>query len=146
MLSVTGRRTPLSAALRSQVDADREVRVQRPVAGNFFPILTVFQLILFVAAIPLLRRARRPAGPITPQPNPPWYEHAVERLLVAAALVVPAALLAGLVPWWRGPPPVCCSARSPSRRSPPPPRPSRGAGSPAGARTARRRRGARRAR
>ncbi|MDT4987842.1 MAG: hypothetical protein QOI74_1936 [Micromonosporaceae bacterium] len=99
--SVTGRRTPLAAALRSQVDADLEVRVQRPVASAFFEFLAFGQLALFVAAIPLLRRARRPAGPLTAPPNPRWYRRGVEWLLVAASLGVPAALLAGLVPWWR---------------------------------------------
>jgi hypothetical protein len=105
MLSSGGRRQPLDAAVRSQVDADREVRVQRPLASDFFSTLTFCQLLLFVAAIPLLRRARRPAGPVSPPTTPQWYERGVEILLVAAALVIPAALLAGLVPWWRTPVP-----------------------------------------
>ncbi len=105
MLSTGGRRTPLAAAVDSQVDADREVRVQCPLASDLFATLTFCQLMLFVAAIPLLRRARRPAGPVTPPPNPHWYERGVEVLLVAAALVVPAALLAGIVGWWRAPVP-----------------------------------------
>jgi hypothetical protein len=101
MLSTGGRRQPLDAAVRSQVDADREVRVQRPLASDFFATLTFCQLLLFVAAIPLLHRARRLAGPVSPPTTPHWYERGVEILLVAAALVIPAALLAGLVPWWR---------------------------------------------
>jgi hypothetical protein len=115
MLSTGGRRAPLAAAVDSQVDADRKVRVQRPLAGALFATLTFCQLMLFVAAVPLLRRARRPAGPVTPRPNPHRYERGVyergvyergvEVLLVAAALVVPAALLAGIVGWWRAPVP-----------------------------------------
>jgi hypothetical protein len=105
MLSTGGRRQPFDAAVRSQVDADREVRVQRPLASDFFSTLTFCQLLLFVAAIPLLRRARRPAGPVNLPTTPRWYERGVEILLVAAALAIPAALLAGLVPWWRTPVP-----------------------------------------
>jgi hypothetical protein len=98
---VTGRRAPLAAAVGRLVDADQEVHVQRPVAARFFSILTICQLVLFVVAIPLLRRARRPAGPVAPVPTPPWLERGVELLLVAASLAVPAALVAGIVPWWR---------------------------------------------
>jgi hypothetical protein len=101
-----GRRAPLSSAVRRLVDADQEVRVQRPVSVRFFFILTVCQLLLFVAAVPLLRRARRPAGPVVPVPSPRWFERGVEVLLVAASLAVPAALLAGVVPWWRTPMPA----------------------------------------
>jgi hypothetical protein len=98
-------RAPLPVAVRRLVDADQEVRVQRPVSAQFFSILTFCQLLLFVAAVPLLRRARRPAGPVAPVPNPPWFERGVEVLLVAASLAVPAALVAGVVPWWRTPVP-----------------------------------------
>jgi hypothetical protein len=101
--STGGRRAPLSAAVRRLVDADQQVRVQRPLASRFFAILTVCQLLLFVAVVPLLRRARRPAGPVALVPNPRWFERGVEVLLVAASLAVPAALLAGIVPWWRAP-------------------------------------------
>jgi hypothetical protein len=104
-LAASDREASLDAAVRRLVDADREVRAQRPVAGDFFAVLTFCQLMLFVAALPLLRRARRPAGPVTPVPNPRWFERSVEVLLVAAALVVPAALLAGIAPWWRTPAP-----------------------------------------
>ncbi|NJC71819.1 hypothetical protein HC031_19140 [Planosporangium thailandense] len=100
-----GRPASLTAAVRRLDDADRKVVVQRPMAGRFFTVLALFQLALFVAAIPLLRRARRPAGPVAPVPNPPWFERGVEVLLVAAALAVPGALVAGLVPWWRTPVP-----------------------------------------
>jgi hypothetical protein len=103
--TTSGRRAPLDAAVRRLVDADQEVRVQRPVSARFFTIVTVCQLLLFVAAVPLLRRARRPAGPVAPTPNPRWFERGVEVLLVAASLAVPAALLAGVVPWWRAPAP-----------------------------------------
>ncbi|MGC9669733.1 hypothetical protein ACNTMW_24695 [Planosporangium sp. 12N6] len=100
-----GGRGSLEGAVQRLVDADRKVRLQQPVAGRFFTVLTVCQLLLFVAVLPLLRRARRPAGPVTPVPNPPWFERGVEILLVAASLAVPAALLAGVVPWWRAPVP-----------------------------------------
>jgi hypothetical protein len=100
-----GRRAPLDAEVRRLVDADREVRAQESVSSGFFTILMICELLLFLAAIPLLRRARRPAGPVTPAPNPPWFERGVEVLLVAASLAVPAALLAGAVPWWRAPAP-----------------------------------------
>jgi hypothetical protein len=98
-----GRKAPLEAAARRLVNADREVRAQRPVSAQFFAVLTFCQLMLFVAALPLLRRARRPAGPVAPVPNPPWFERGVEVLLVAAALAIPGALLAGMVPWWHTP-------------------------------------------
>ncbi len=104
-LPTGSRPAPLQGAVDRLVDADREANAQRPVAGDFFAILTFCELMLFVAAIPLLRRARRPAGPYTPPPNPAWYERGVEILLVAAALAIPAALVAGMVPWWRSPVP-----------------------------------------
>jgi hypothetical protein len=100
-----GGRAPLSTAVHRLVDADQEVRVQRPVAARFFTVLTYAQLLLFLAAVPLLRRARRPAGPVPPPANPRWFERGVEVLLVAASLAIPAALLAGVVPWWRAPVP-----------------------------------------
>jgi hypothetical protein len=96
-----GRPSTLPATLDRLVDADREARSQRPVSARFYLVLALCELVLFAGAVPLLIKARRPAGPVTPTPNPAWYEHSVEILLVAAALTVPAALLAGLVPWWR---------------------------------------------
>ncbi len=57
---------------------------------------------LAVAVLPLLRRARRLAGPHSPAPVSRRVVAVVELLLIAAALAVPAALLADAVPWWRG--------------------------------------------
>jgi hypothetical protein len=100
--SVTdGRPAALSDAVGSLSDADREASVQRRTAGTFFTVLTIAELLLFAATVPLLRRARRPAGPVVPAPVPRWVVRAVEVLLIAAALAVPAALVADLVPWWR---------------------------------------------
>ena len=68
--------------------------MQRHVGGRFFLVLTVAQLLLFVAIVPLLRRARTPNVPRR-------LFRLAEILLVAAALAVPAALVADVVPWWR---------------------------------------------
>ena len=91
----------LSAAVDRLADADREASAQRRVSGRFFTVLAICQLALFVGVIPLLRRARRPAGPVAAKPSPHWLARGTEVLLVAAALAVPAALVADLVPWWR---------------------------------------------
>jgi hypothetical protein len=96
-----GRPVVLADAVARLADADREASVQRSIGGKFFVVLTVAQLLLFVAVIPLLRRARRPAGPYAPEPLPRVLVRAAEILLTAAALAVPAALFADLVPWWR---------------------------------------------
>jgi len=89
-----GRPGDLTKAVARLADADREATVQRHVGGRFFFVLTVFELLLFVAIIPLLRRARS-------QKAPRRLFRAAEVLLVAAALSVPAALAADIVPWWR---------------------------------------------
>lgn len=99
--STAERPRALAEAVGQLVDADREASVQREVGANFFAILTIVQLALFGAMVPLLRRARRPAGPSAPAPVPRILIRTVETLLVAAALAVPAALIADLVPWWR---------------------------------------------
>ncbi len=57
-----------------------------------------------MAILPLLRRARRPAGPVAPVPVSPRVVAVMEVLLIAAALAIPAALLADVLPWWRGEP------------------------------------------
>ncbi|MGN9779443.1 hypothetical protein ACTMS0_27370 [Micromonospora sp. H33] len=97
-----GRPADLAAAIAGPADADREAAAQREVAGWFFGLLAAAQVALGVAVLPLLRRARRHAGPYGPEPVSRRIVAAVELLLVAAALAVPAALLADLVPWWRG--------------------------------------------
>jgi len=108
--SVTGRPTAVAAAVAHFSDADREASEQRRVAGWFFTAVTLFELALFVAAVPLLRRARRmPDDQEQPaQRDPPGDPvrlarliNAAEVLLVAAAVTVPGALIADAVPWWR---------------------------------------------
>ncbi|GIJ22831.1 hypothetical protein [Micromonospora lutea] len=99
--SVGGRPADLSAAIAEPADADREAAAQREVAGGFFVLLAVVQVALAVAVLPLLRRARRHAGPYGPKPVPRPMVATVEVLLIAAALAIPAALLAEAAPWWR---------------------------------------------
>ncbi|WP_428966943.1 hypothetical protein [Micromonospora fluostatini] len=100
--SVEGRPADLASAISASADADREAGAQRRVADWYFVVLAVGQVLLALAVLPVLRRARRQPGPVGPQPASPRVVAVVEVLLVAAALAVPAALLADLVPWWRG--------------------------------------------
>lgn len=100
--SLDGRSADLATAIAGLVDADREAAAQRRVAGWFFGLLAAVQMLLGVAVLPLLRRARRHAGPHGPQPVSRRVVAVVELLLVAAALAVPSALVADLIPWWRG--------------------------------------------
>ncbi|HEY2670370.1 MAG TPA: hypothetical protein VGJ07_08330 [Rugosimonospora sp.] len=101
--STPGRPTDVASAVSHLSDADREADAQRQVAGWFFITLALFELMLFAAAVPLLRRARRArrhAGRrLRPAPVP--LVQAAEVLLVAASLTVPGALVADAVPWWR---------------------------------------------
>ncbi|SCF25326.1 hypothetical protein GA0074695_4825 [Micromonospora viridifaciens] len=99
---VGGRPADLRTAIELPADADREAGALRPVAGWFFTVLAVAQVALGVAVLPLLRRARRHAGPHGPEPVSRRVVAVVELLLIAAALAVPAALLADAAPWWRG--------------------------------------------
>ncbi|MFJ6200160.1 hypothetical protein [Micromonospora sp. NPDC092111] len=101
-VKVDGRPGDLAAAVGAPADADREAAAQRTVAGWFFALLALAQVALAVAVLPLLRRARRLAGPHSPPPVSRRVVAVVELLLIAAALAVPAALLADAVPWWRG--------------------------------------------
>lgn len=101
-VAVDGRPADLPSALAVPADADRETAAQRRVADWFFAVLVGAQVLLAVAVLPLLRRARRHAGPVGPAPVPRRVVATVELLLIAAALAVPAALLADVVPWWRG--------------------------------------------
>ena len=101
--SVAGRPTDVGVAVAHFSDADQESREQHRVAGWFFTALALFELALFVAAVPLLRRARRPE-----RPGPPVRSGrrarlvtGIEVLLVAASVTVPGALIADAVPWWR---------------------------------------------
>jgi len=102
---VDGRPSELTAAVNRLSDADTEAIAQRRVSSRFFGGLALVQVLLFVAVVPLLRRARRHGGP-GPDRRPPWYLLAgAELALVAAALAIPAALLADAIPWWRSPRP-----------------------------------------
>jgi hypothetical protein len=100
--AVTGRPADLPAAITQPADADREAGAQRRVATWFFGLLAVAEILLAIAVVPLLRRARRHAGPFGPSPVSRQIVTVVEFLLVAAALAIPAALVADAVPWWRG--------------------------------------------
>jgi hypothetical protein len=100
--AVGGRPADLRAAIAKPADADREASAHRRVTAWFFGLLAGLQVLLAAAVPPLLRRARRPAGPSGADPVP-WRAVAlVEVLLVASALAIPAALVADVVPWWRG--------------------------------------------
>ncbi|MGV9212758.1 hypothetical protein ACTFTM_12955 [Micromonospora sp. RB23] len=101
-VSTGGRPADLTEAINAPADADREAAAQRTVSGGFFTLLAGVQVLLALAVLPLLRRARPHAGPAGPTPIPARVVAVVELLLVAAALTVPAALLADAVPWWRG--------------------------------------------
>jgi hypothetical protein len=96
-----GRPVSLADAVGRLADADREASVQRQVGGNFFAVLSAAELLLFLALVPVLRRIRRPAGPVASAPVPRWLFRTAEVLLMGTALAVPAALVADLVPWWR---------------------------------------------
>ncbi|WP_406068434.1 hypothetical protein [Micromonospora sp. NBC_01638] len=101
-ISSGGRPADLVNAINVPADADREAAAQRNVSGRFFTLLAGVQVLLALAMLPLLRRARPHAGPSGPTPVSGRIVAVVELLLVAAALTVPAALLADAVPWWRG--------------------------------------------
>ncbi|MGW3811760.1 hypothetical protein [Micromonospora sp. NPDC005113] len=101
-VSTGGRPADLAEAITVPADADQEAAAQRTVSGRFFTLLAGLQVLLALAVLPLLRRARPHAGPAGPTPAPARVVAVVELLLVAAALTVPAALLADAVPWWRG--------------------------------------------
>ncbi|MDO3704332.1 hypothetical protein Q3W71_21960 [Micromonospora sp. C28SCA-DRY-2] len=100
--SVGDRPADLATAIAQPADADREAAAQRRVAGWYFTLLAAAQVLLGLAVLPMLRRARRHAGPYGPEPVSRRVVAVVEVLLIAAALAVPAALLADVVPWWRG--------------------------------------------
>ena len=92
----------LTEAIGGLADADGEARAQRAVAEWFFALLVAVQVALAVGILPLLRRARRPAGPVAPVPVSPRVVAVMEVLLIAAAVAIPAALLADVLPWWQG--------------------------------------------
>jgi hypothetical protein len=98
---VEGRGTDLAAAVTRPADADREAGAQRDIVAWFAGLLVAFQLLLFAAAVPLLRRARGQPGPGGLRPAPRRLIAVAEVLLVGGALAIPAALAADAVPWWR---------------------------------------------
>jgi hypothetical protein len=98
---VEGRTSNLKAAVTRPADADREAGAQRGIVTWFAGLLVAFQLLLFAAAVPLLRRARGSIGRSGPRPAPRRLIAAMEVLLVGGALAIPAALAADAVPWWR---------------------------------------------
>jgi hypothetical protein len=98
---VGGRPADLATAVSFLSDADREAGAQHGVAGHFYLALTIAELLLFAAVVPLLRRARRHAGQHGPRPAPRWLAWGVEVALVTVSVSLPAALIADAVPWWR---------------------------------------------
>ncbi len=99
--SVPDRPDDLADAVRGDHDADRRAVAQRGVTRQFFTVLAILQLVLFLLVVPLMVRARRHAGPRGPASPPRALIAAVEVALIAAALAIPAALLADAAPWWR---------------------------------------------
>ncbi|WP_239166681.1 hypothetical protein [Actinoplanes italicus] len=95
-----GRPSDPAEAMQGRQDADRRAIAQRGVAEIFFTVLAVLQLVLFIAVIPVLVRARRHAGPLGPPLPPRRLVELAELALIAAGLAIPAALLADVVPWW----------------------------------------------
>ncbi|MEV6348483.1 hypothetical protein [Actinoplanes sp. NPDC051851] len=95
-----GRPADVAAAMQGGNDADRRAIAQRGVAGIFFTVLAIVQLLLFVLVVPVLIRARRHAGPAAPPLPPRRLVALVEAALIAAGLAIPAALIADAVPWW----------------------------------------------
>jgi hypothetical protein len=94
--SLPGRPADLTDLVAELAAADAQGRHARPVSTWFLAGLTVLELALFGAAVPLLRepgrngtRTRRLARQVGPM------------LLVGSALAIPAALVVGWVPWWR---------------------------------------------
>jgi hypothetical protein len=96
-----GRPDQLARAVGHLADADREAGAQRSVAGTFFLLLVVAQLIVLGLAAPILWRVRRGAGAFANRPTPPRLRRALEVALLMSGLAVPAALAADVVPWWR---------------------------------------------
>lgn len=98
--SRSGRATDLAEPVAELVAADNQAQRARPVSTWFLAGLTVLELALFGAAVPLLREPGRSGGDglrrhrrVARQAGP--------MLLVGTALAIPAALVTGWVPWWR---------------------------------------------
>ncbi|HEX6684044.1 MAG TPA: hypothetical protein VF062_14670, partial [Candidatus Limnocylindrales bacterium] len=99
--SVQGRPADLARAISALDDADQRAFASLGMAGWFFTLLVIAQILLYAAVIPLLRRSYRHAGPTGPRSPSPRLVAAIEVAFIAAALVLPAAILADVVPWWR---------------------------------------------
>jgi len=103
-LSVTpaGRVGDPSATVRRLRDADRNASQQPRQANRFWTVLVISQVLMYLAAIPVLWRIRRAAATEDPE-RLLWTaaERVLEVCAVAVALLLPAAMLADLVPWWR---------------------------------------------
>lgn len=88
-------------AINQPADADREARAQRRVATWFFGLLAGLGVLLAVAVVPVLRRARPRAGNGTTCSRGERAVAVAQVLLIAAALAIPVAMLVDAVPWWR---------------------------------------------
>ncbi len=98
---VGGRPTDPVAATAKLADADHQASVRQGVASWFYGLYAIVETVLLLAAIPLLRRARRSADADGPPPVSRRTVRVMEWLLVAAAVSIPAAVLTDVVPWWR---------------------------------------------
>jgi hypothetical protein len=117
-----GRPESLTDAVDRLADADRLAGAQRRVSTTFFLALTLAQVALFLAVIPLLRRRPGASAAVPASGSPPrvrrrllpapvadWLYPRLPRRaeevagwgLLAAALAVPAAMVTDIVPWWR---------------------------------------------
>jgi hypothetical protein len=96
-----GRPADLDKAVAFLADADEEAVVLRDVASRFFVGLVVVEVLILIAAIPLLLWTRSGSGPRGPRTVPAGLRRAADVLLAGSGLAVPAALAADLVPWWR---------------------------------------------
>jgi hypothetical protein len=96
----TGRPDSPAAAMQGHNNADQRAIAQRGVASIFFAVLAGVQMLLFLALVPVLMRARRHAGPAAPPQPPPRLVAILEAALIGASLAIPAALVADVAPWW----------------------------------------------
>ncbi|WP_308121396.1 hypothetical protein [Paractinoplanes bogorensis] len=98
---VEGRPAGVADAMLGVHNADHRAIAQNAVAGIFFKVLAILQILLFLLAVPVMVRARRHTGPRGPALPPPRLILGLELALIAGALAIPAALLADATPWWR---------------------------------------------